>query len=189
MHTSANPNDVPLLWTQPPKFIQIMRSGSSFQHPQYFFSQCDKLSVLLSRLMGDITMDGQSHDHVRAFEALSRLLSESQAFSSLTREQLRRLESHVRAFVVEIQKVDTLVVEWDERERSRNLKSVTKKRVRDVDDEDDFCHAPKRRTTICSKELTRLESAFDGSFSTCDPWTNNATPQPTVWTVPLSNSL
>lgn len=122
-HITAD--EVPLLWTQPPRFIEMMRSNnntasSSFQHPHYFWYQSDKLTVLLNQLATantSTTSSSFSQDDYfnQAREILTQLLCESQGFSGLTREQLRQLEPNVRTFVNKVQNVDGLVQEWEMR--------------------------------------------------------------------------
>lgn len=182
MHTHMDQDDVPLLWTPAPRFVQIMRSGLGFQHPQYFFSQGDKLSTLLSRLMEHISAHGPLDEHVRAHELLSRLLSQSEAFSSITREQLRQSEPHVRAFVKDVQDVDAFVAEMDERQRhvtNVHDRAVTKKRAREDEDEDTL-YSFKRRNTTCRNESTRVDSILDSGLATYRPWIQHSTQQRAV---------
>ena len=187
MHTRVSPDDVPLLWTQSPRFIQIMRSGSEFQHPFYFFSQTDKLTALISRLVEDTTTFGPCDGYPQAYEFLTKLLNESQLFSSLTREDLRQLEPDVRSFVVEVQNVDSFVAELDERRRVMSMKTTSKKRGRADDEEEDMMYSAKRRRETCGAELMGTESGFNNTLSSTSPWNQLPTTQPVMWNQPFFN--
>jgi hypothetical protein len=157
LYTGVSPDDVPLLWTQTPRFIQIMRSGSRFQHPHYFFDQTDKLIALLYRLAEETSTFGPCEDYLYAEQALTKLLQSSQLFSSLTREDLRQLEQDVRIFVNEVQDVDMFVAGWDERRnRMTQMNQMT--------------HVFKRRRETCGEEMMGFQPTFNTSFATVSPW-------------------
>lgn len=187
MHTRVNPDDVPLLWTQSPRFIQIMRSGSELQHPQYFFAQTDKLTALLHRLFEDINTFGPCDGYSHAQDVLTKLLNESQTFSGLTREDLRQLEPHVRAFVEELNNVDSYVEELDERRRMMNMKSAAKKRGRSNDEDEEIASSFKKRRETCGSELMDFGSAIDATTANMSPWMQLPFAQPVAWNEPFSN--
>lgn len=186
MHTRVNPDDIPLLWTQQPRFIQIMRSGSELQHPHYFFAQTDKLTALLQRLFEDINTFGPCDGYSHAQDVLTKLLNESQAFGGLTREDLRQLEPNVRAFVEEVQNVDSYVEELDEKRRQMNMKSASKKRGRDDEDEE-VAQSFKRRRDTCGSEMMEFGTGFDVATPNASPWMALPVSQPISWNQPFYN--
>lgn len=190
-HITAD--DVPLLWTQAPRFVQIMRGNayfSGFQHPHYFWYQSDKLTVLLNNLLSDTTSFTQEAYFYQARESLSQLLNESQCFSGLTREQLRQLEPNVRTFIEKVQNVDVLVQEWDMRRQmaiAASQKQVSRKRGRDEEEEENDVPSfgsMKRRRESCSAQWMDVEAAYAAvPFIMDSPWMNQAPPaqQPVMW--------
>ena len=182
----ASYDAVALLWTPAPRFIQIMSRGNGFQHPQYFWGQSDKLTSLLDQVVADATTFGVHDDCMQAGEILTQLLNESQFFSALTREQLRQLEPDVRAFVDKVQAVDGLAAEWDERIRQKKIqlssKTVSKKRGRSDDFEDEYAVPVKRHRATCGEEMMmEMEVGSNGSFAIPSPWIQNTSSQPVMW--------
>lgn len=189
MHTRVSPDDVPLLWTQSPRFVEIMRNGSGFQHPHYFFSQTDKLTALLSRLAEDTSAFGPCDGYLQAYEVLTKLLNESQLFSSLTREGLRHLEPNVRSFVDEVQNVDWFVADLDERRRAMSMKTSSKKRGRSDDEEEEMMYSFKRRRETCGTEMMEIGAGFNGALPNVSPWMQTPATQPVLWNEPFYNYL
>ena len=177
MQAHINPDDVPLLWIQSPRFVQIMRSGSRFQHPHYFFDQSDKLTALLNRLVEDTALFGPSNDSLQAQEELMQLLNESNAYSSLTREHLRQHEPNVRSFVGKVQNVDTFALQWEERRRLMSAPKVSKKRGREDDEQEEQFSSSKRRRETCG-----AEAAYASSLQFPSAWMEGSPAQPMMWT-------
>lgn len=192
MQVPVSSDDVPLLWTQSPRFVQIMRNGSGFQHPHYFWNQSDKLTCLLTRLREDTTAFGPSDDYHQAQELLSQLLGESQCYSSLTREQLRQLEPSVRVFVDKLQNLDHFVAQWDERRRLMCAKAPSKKRGRgDEEEEEEVMQqevygSMKRRRNTAGSQAMELETFFAAPFEPVSPWIQAPPAQPALWTPSFS---
>ena len=179
--------DVARLWAAAlPRFVQLIGHNLGLQHPQYFFDQNDKLTALLDRVVADATTYGVDADCMQAGEILTRLLDESRFFAGLTREQLRQMEPHLRAFVDQVDAVDMLAVGWEEKMRQKTTPihsqpAPNKKRGRRDDCEEEETVAPvKRHRHSCSVELMEMEPGFDGSFPSVTPWIQN-TPTPTFY--------
>lgn len=182
-HVSSD--EVAQLWTHAPRFIEIMRNGNGFQHPQYFFTQTDKLTLLLDRACTDIAVFRSCEEYAEAWQILSQLHEQSRFFGSLTREHLKSLESDVRAFVDRIRAVDGFVVEWDERKRNAMVAVAvpSKKRGRSVDlDHNEIAFvAPKKRRDTCGEQAMDTEAGFCDPFPQLSPWMQSAATQPVMW--------
>lgn len=178
--------DVALLWAAPlPRFVQLMGHNHGLQHPQYFYDQNDKLTALLDRVVVDANTFGVDDDCMQAGEILTRLLDESRLFASLTREQLRQMEPHLRAFVDQVDAVDTLALGWEEKMRQKRTQQMwskpasNKKRGRAEDCEEQTVAPAKRQRGTCGEEMMEMEPGFDGSFPSVTSWMQ-PTPSSTV---------
>ena len=180
----VEPDAVALLWTQTPRFIEIMKGGAGFQHPHYFFNQSDKLASLLDRIALNNIAYGTNEKYMQASQILTQLLDESRCYGGLTREQLRTFEPSVRAFIDKVQAVDSLAAEWDERMKQVSLKQPSKKRGRSDECEDEMPAPLKRRRDTCGSEMMDMDAGFNGSFPSPSPWVQNTSTQPIHWSGP-----
>lgn len=184
MHASIGPDDVALLWTQTPRFIQIMNSNSTIQHPHYFFAQTDRLCSVLDCLVEAVATFGWYQELSQAAESVTGLLIASRTYGSLTREQLKLLEDDVRRFVSGVQEIDAFVDSLKERGRLTSIVVESKKRGREIEEDDEG----KEVMWSCKRRRSYSEHAFEQRLGFDEMyWLQPPTVQPVGWHEPFSD--
>ena len=178
MHPNICPDDVALLWTRTPRFIQFMNSTSTIQHPHYFFAQTDRLFSVLDRLAEATATFGWCEEFSQTAHSVTGLLSASQSYGSLTREQLRLHEDDVRKFVGRLQGIESFMASLRERGRLAGMKVVSKKRAREIEEDDEG----KEMMWSCKKRRSCSEDAFEQRLGFDEmAWLHAPTVQPVGW--------
>ena len=140
---------------------------ADFQHPQFFISQSEKLTTLLTVVVAEskvVTDPEACVDYLELTEILAELLDKAQLYSVLSSNELQRREQQVRVFLSKIQTVQDAVADWDER-TGASVKGVSKKRPLPNDLQEETMRALRRRRDTANEMEMVANAAFDGPFA------------------------
>lgn len=145
---------------------------TNIQHPQYFVSQSERLSALLNVVVAEASVATDPDaciDYLQLTEILVDLLDQSQLFSALSTDQLRRRQQDVKSFIGKIETVEEAVADWDARTKVEPTLGGLKKRSRSTDLDEETSRALKRRRDTGTERDMVADAVYHGLSSNVLP--------------------
>ncbi|KAK5129602.1 hypothetical protein LTR08_003033 [Meristemomyces frigidus] len=157
--------DVPQVTARHHFMVYRPRAHAAFQHQQFFFEQKEKLSALLNAIGRDArtaTTYQAGADYHELTTVVTQLLEEAQMLSRFTFDQVQRCGVVMQPFAEKVLLVESVALEV--RARAVVLaKPASRKRGRDMDDEDEADFAVKRYRGV--EQHSATEAAYCGSYA------------------------